>query len=98
MRPSHVCLGIAKSNRRYVYLHEKIKLALIGANARGLPSYVPYVLAHSDEAEFVAVASAQASLDNHLMAFAAEASRLRQGLVVEMSEFKATILASSACN
>ncbi|WP_413372022.1 Gfo/Idh/MocA family protein [Paenibacillus taichungensis] len=42
--------------------------------------------------------SAQASLDSHLMAFAAEASRLRQGLVVEMSEFKATILASSACN
>jgi|GEM_PF-5128413 len=77
---------------------KKIKLALIGAGAPGLLSYAPYVLAHSDEAEFVAVASAQASLDSHLTAFAAEASRLKLGAVIEMSKFKATILASSTSN
>ena len=40
--------------------------------------------------------SAQASLDSHLMAFAAETSRLSQGAVVDMREYKAALLADAA--
>ncbi|GIO15241.1 oxidoreductase [Cohnella xylanilytica] len=40
--------------------------------------------------------SAQTSLDSHLMAFAAETSRLKQGAVVDMREYKAALLAGAA--
>ncbi|CAI6035110.1 Gfo/Idh/MocA family protein [Cohnella sp. JJ-181] len=39
--------------------------------------------------------SAQASLDSHLMAFAAESSRLNQGTVIDMTSFKNSILSGA---
>ncbi|MBB6632915.1 Gfo/Idh/MocA family protein [Cohnella thailandensis] len=42
--------------------------------------------------------SAQTSLESHLMAFAAEESRLNKGAVVDMGDYKAALLADSAAD